>query len=375
MRLAALSVVFSTSVTVAVSCQQSARHGVDDGATSGAKLDAGTGFEVGGDGAVFCGSEQHKVVAKPPLLYFVMDTSGSMAADAGGGKTRYDVLHDASVDLVSSLGGLIRVGAAVFPYKATEQSPCANGKEVMPATHGGSSAATTFANATKVDPNGGTPTASTLAALVPKFANAASDPDGPEAILLVTDGGPNCNFDLSCDASECMINIEGECPDDVDNCCDPDSGGTPANCIDHAGVLQAIHDVVAGGAHVYVIGIAVDEAYANTLAQMALVGGAPQQGAPFYYPVDDINEIETTFRGIAQALISCQLKLDSPPSDPDLTNVYFDGAVVLQDPENGWVWNDAKDEVDLVGDACTKLKSGSVTSVQVLTGCPTQTPQ
>ncbi len=355
-----------------VACESAANHHALGGTP--APNDAAAVFDVPGDGAYFCGNEVHQVVSKPPLLYFVMDASGSMSEIASGQQSRYQLLEAAAVDLVSKLGGTVRVGAAVFPKQSTNKDTCAAGTEVMAPAHGGAATTAAFKAAIAVGQSGGTPTAATLEGLAPKFANAAKDPEGIEAVLLVTDGGPNCDLTATCSASECIPNIDGLCPVNVANCCDPASGGTGGNCLDKVATLQAIQHVVKGGAKLYVIGLAVGSAYEGTLEQMALLGGGAQATAPFYYRVDDLQKLEDTFRTIVSGLVSCDYKLLDPPTEQDLTNVYLDGTLLLQDPQNGWVWM-GNDEIVLVGDACAKLKSGAVSDVQVVSGCPTETPK
>lgn len=370
-RLLCASGLLSAAIGLAVACEEA---GNSTAATSTGASDAGVVFDVPGDGTNFCGNEVHKVSSKPPLLYFVMDTSGSMSAKVSGSTTRYDVLKVVSVDLVSKLGHLVRVGAAAFP-KLTPKNTCGTGGEVMAPQAGGSAATKALDAALTIDPGGGTPTAATLEAIAPKFAQAGQDPLGPEAVLLVTDGGPNCDDAAVCAASECIPNIDGVCPMGM-NCCDPAMGGTGGNCLDRIATLKAIQDVVKGGAKLYVIGLAVGSAYESTLQQMALLGGGAQPTAPFYYPVDDLGKLEDTFRTIVSSLISCELTLADPPAQRGLTNVYFDGSVVVQDQQNGWVWGGTgNDKIVLVGSACSQLKTGGVQDVQVITGCPTETPK
>lgn len=59
-----------------------------------------------------------------------------------------------------------------------------------------------------------------------------------------------------------------------------------------------------------------------------------------------------------------------------MTNVYLDGEVIPYDEQNGWSWAGTDtDTVRLNGEACERLKSGGATSVQIVTGCPTETPR
>jgi hypothetical protein len=369
-RLLAAVALVSVAIGLGVACEEGA---TSQGSSTTSSQDAGQGFDVPGDGANFCGNEVHQVKTHPPLLYFVMDASGSMSEIAVGGQSRYALLKASAVDLVSTLGSAIRIGAAVFPAPKSTDS-CAPGVEVLSARVGGSAATKAFQQAISVGQEGGTPTAATLEGLAPKFANASIDTQGPEAVLLVTDGGPNCDPAVSCTVAECIPNIDGACPPAIGDCCDPAKGGRGANCLDRVATLTAIQHVVQNGAKLYVIGLAPAAPYEGTLEQMALLGGAAQAGAPFYYRVDDLAKLEDTFKAIVANLISCEFTLLDPPKEQGLTNVYFDGAVVYQDAQNGWVWK-GTDTIVLVGAACQELKSGAVGSVAVLSGCPTETPK
>ena len=228
-----------------------------------------------------------------------------------------------------------------------------------------------FTNAIDQGTFGGTPISSTLEALAPALESEAS----PKVVILATDGAPNCNPAVTCDADECMVNIFGECPPEIDNCCDPGVGGTVLNCVDRSATVLAVQAIANAGTDVYVVGIPGTEQFAAVLDQMAIVGGVPQEGQDtFYYRVDDLDALAGVFKEIASALVSCTYDLADPPREPGKTNVYFDEEVVLSDPENGWVWVDS-DTIELLGAACEELKSGSVKLVQIVSGCPTATPK
>lgn len=329
-------------------------------------LDAGGGGPPPADAGGLCGNEFHKIATNPPNVYFVLDRSGSMAAPAPGG-TRYSVVQSASAQIVKHLEALIKAGAMVFPGSGDE---CSAGQEVFATTYGDSFG---FKLATqKVNPIGGTPTAATLTALLPKLHGLP----GKTVVVLATDGGPNCNEQATCDKSGCMENIEGCLPQDdccalQQNCCTPNGPAGPLNCVDHDPTVAAVAALKAAGIKVYVIGIPGSEAYEKVLADMALAGGAAISTWPFYYRVDDLGTISSILAGAAGSAIPCDFKLADVPTDPTLTNVYLDKQIVLQDPADGWTWT-AADTVTLHGAACNKLHSGLVAQVQIVSGCPTE---
>ena len=326
------------------------------------------------DASGYCGNELHETGYDAPNLYFVLDRSGSMATVAtAGGDTRYEVVRSAMLALVRTLGPLINVGAALFP--AFNGSACMAGGQVFATRAGdpvtGSEGPTTqmLRFATKISPEGGTPTAATLAAIAPTLQALP----GRTVVLLATDGAPNCNDAAVCGAGDCTLNIDGQCPQNEANCCAPGGTGGPEACVDRAATLSAIEALHASGIDVYVIGIPGTAHYAGVLDQMAEVGGTAQSGEPKYYRVDDVALISQVFAAIAAEAISCKFVLSSPPDDPAMTNVYLDGQLLPYDPVNGWSWL-GSDTVLLNGEACQRLKSGGATSVQVVTGCPTQYP-
>ncbi len=323
----------------------------------------GTGFVS--DGAHICGNEFHDALTKYPLIYLVLDRSGSMQA-VEDGATRYEKVRLATLDFVDTLGALVRVGVTIFPAEAAGPgSECLAGTEVYsPKVDPGAA----FAAAIDTDPWGGTPTAATLQYVRPKLASQPA----PKVVILATDGGPNCNSSATCTAAECVVNLAGECPAGV-NCCQPPDGFVE-NCLDRVPTLDAIEALAAEGTPVYVVGIPGSQPFATVLNQMALAGGVPLAGAAqYYYRVDDLDGLAEVFKGIASDLVSCTFDLTDAPAEQGLTNVYVNGEVLVQDPVNGWVWLDA-DTIELVGAACDQLKSGAVEQVQIVSGCPTETP-
>jgi hypothetical protein len=330
------------------------------------------------DAGNLCGQLITQVHKDPPNLYFVLDSSGSMATPVGA-STRYRLVQAAAIDLVKNIGGLINVGAALFPF-ATNASACQAGGEVLPVTPGDALSITTFAKLTSVEPFGGTPTAATLEGLYPTLTKLP----GRTIVVLATDGGPNCNAAASCGAEDCMDNIESACgPDGCctptgPSCCGPKSGQGTLNCIDRKASIDAVAKLAAAGVRVYVVGVPGSETYGAVLDQMALVSGAPQIAPPFYYKVADYSSLAGTLGAIAALEVSCKFDLDTPPPDPNLVNVYFDDEVIPHDPADGWVWdlvdNGAKHALELRGEACKRLKGGKVKQVQIAAGCPTVAP-
>jgi hypothetical protein len=222
-----------------------------------------------------------------------------------------------------------------------------------------------------ISPSGGTPTGPTLKALQPTLEALGKN----TFVLLATDGGPNCNDNISCTAAQCIPNIENDpdCPSTT-NCCDPsqDVRFSASNCLDTNGSLTAISQLAAAGVKTLVLGIPGSAPYKSLLNTMAVAGGVPRDGDTRYYAADSLDELSTLLGQIgSQVLISCTISLDKAPDDADLVNVYFDSTIVKSSATTGWTWTDPT-TIQLHGAACESLLSGGVGNVNILVGCPTE---
>jgi hypothetical protein len=210
-----------------------------------------------------------------------------------------------------------------------------------------------------------------LGALLPTLSALG----GRTVVLLLTDGGPNCNAAASCEASECMPNIEGDCLPSENCCAVGHPLGGPELCVDRSASVAAVEAIADAGVPVYVIGIPGSATYSAVLDEMAEAGGTARAGAQAkYHRVDDLAVIEQVFRDIATENVTCELQLQDPPEQQGYTNVYLDCQLVALDESNGWTW-EGEDKVVLHGEACAALKAGNVYQVKVVSGCPTEDPR
>jgi len=347
------------------------------GGAGGDSISLGTGgaCDNGGD----CGEELHTLEFDGPNIYFVLDRSGSMSElEQPDLESRYAIVRKAARNFILDLGPLINVGAALFPAQDPSDA-CATGEQVMAVTPGdpfqepGQYGPTlkAFLSATDELPNGGTPIARTLQAL----EDPLSSLPGKTVVMLLTDGGPNCNAQLVCGVDGCMPNLEGVC-EAPENCCAPDHPqGGPELCVDDQATMNALATLSSLGLEVYVIGIPGSQLYEDVLGAMALAAGTEKtDGTSLYYKVDDLTNLGEVFADIAADSISCKIDVADPPEEQGLTNVYFDCDVVPYDQYGGWDWVD-EDTIELHGPACKALKAGEVTEVKIATGCPTELPK
>jgi hypothetical protein len=347
----------------------------------------GGGLHVDGGGAAcgeFCGETFLREVTEPKNLYFVLDRSGSMVAPMPGSSlTRYQTARAVLASLLRVIGHRVRYGAAAFPTTANPDD-CSPGGQVFPPSLGGlppcegGDDPTLQAFLTRLGtlaPLGATPTAATLRAIRPQLAEL----DGKTYVVLVTDGAPNCNLEASCRADECTLNIEGatvngrSC-DAGFNCCDPalTGEGMGGYCVDADDTEAAVEDLAADGIATYVVGMPGAEAYSTLLGRLAVAGGTAREDAPApYYAVADSDALYEALYAIgASVALQCSIALDEPPSNRDQVNVYFDGEVVPSDPDDGWSW-DGETTILVNGEACERLKSGSVLDARAVLGCDT----
>ena len=331
-----------------------------------------------------CGSQSIPAVTNPPNLSFIIDRSLSMRDDlAGSGNSKFENARIALSHVLNVIGHRVNYGATIFPGLA---GGCEAGD--VPLMEMGPGDPPSYARAGKTGPrlkdllgrlsiagvDGGTPAAPTLLSA----ATSLAELPGRTYVILITDGAPNCNQDLACDADQCIPNIEGltagglDCTKGV-NCCAPTSQSPDANlsCVDRQATLDAVQALTDAGISTFVIGMPGSEPYVNLLDAMADVGGTARPDEPKYYSVADTAALEEALKAIAASVaISCEIPLDYDPPDRDFVNVYFDGKVVAYDPAAGWEWTE-DGHVAIRGAACEQLSAGDVLEVQILAGCKT----
>jgi hypothetical protein len=352
----------------------------DAGETSGFTATAPVvqSCNLGPDGGV-CACADEPLVGDPPTLYFVLDRSASMT-ESGKWPTIIQVLGQ----LVIALGPRAKIGAAVFPDPA-DQDSCTPGREVFAPEQGDAPAGTPGRTETAflttlghIGANGGTPTAATLRNLL---ANRLRSLPGKTYVILATDGGPNCNDGAMCDVSSCGPNIEhvtADCPPaGPNNCCSTNQLG-PELCLDAEPTEAAVTAIAAAGIPVYVVGVPGSAPYAALLDRLAMEGGTPRGGAAHqYYAVDsaDQSAFSAAIFGIAAKITgSCTLTLSQAPPDPTLVNVFLDEEPLPQgaDDAGGANWTIDGTTVTLLGPSCQKVLGGTVVDVRVVAGCPTR---
>jgi hypothetical protein len=334
-----------------------------------------------------CGGQNIPAITNPPLLYFVLDGSGSMSEliDAAGTTTKYTAALAAVGSVLQTIGHRVRYGAVVYPGVDGGADSCLPGREVFAPTLGDALATVPeggrgpilrkfLTRLSAFTPGGSTPTSTTLAAILPRTAVLGDH----ISIVLLTDGAPNCNEEATCPSATCIPDIEHLRFEDKVcgaqlSCCDPTllGPGAGANCIDGDATEAAVAALHEAGIDTYVVGMPGSEAYASLLDRLAEAGGTARPTEPLYYAVSAAKALSDALFEIGTGLaIKCEIELSTPPADADLVNLSFDGKAVPLDPENGWDWT-SEAALSVRGDACALLRSGGVREVQVVYGCRT----
>jgi hypothetical protein len=366
--------------------------GDDDGSGS-----ASGGMTFGGDGGsssgsplggASCATASSEAKRQPVYLLFVLDGSGSMAQD-NKWTAVVPALQSIFAQMASSGDTGIGAGLIVFsdsndpttgggPYPSSADVPVA----LMDATH-----QTALDMRLSGMPQNGTPTHAALTGgygeLEPYTPAAPLQPGGKKVLVLITDGVP------------------------TDDCA---SVPLISNYATNACIVQAGNELKLappkGPIETFVIGVGdfssgsffglggIDPTFLGTLAQAG--GTGPTNCNPSettsttdlcYFEIDPSTaptaaqlqqKFETALNAIRGQVVSCTYPLQGSQLsniDPTLVNVEVDGKTILQDPANGWTYDNPKTPTEIIlhGTACSSAKSDLTAKVSIVLGCATQT--
>jgi hypothetical protein len=318
---------------------------VDDGSMSSDSStlaeDAITDTHVG------CVPGDITLTAAEPDVMFVLDRSGSMSMPFAGKQTRWQVLTSGLAATLPPVDTKMAIGALLFP-SGSSMNDCEvpSQANLAPALdHVAALVSLMESN----QPGGSTPTADAInvaAALLTSVRAASS----ARAIVLATDGAPNCNSSL--DPATCTC-----------------AGGNTmcrhnANqCLDDTRTVQRISDVYAQGIPTYVIGIASgDNTFTEVLDAMAVAGGRPlTSGSTQYYPATTEADLDTALTAIRDQVSSCTYLTTSVPNTSGSIVLTLDGQTLPFNPDGGtmgWSWvNEGNGEIMLIGSTCDAVAS------------------
>jgi hypothetical protein len=293
-----------------------------------------------------------------PRILLVIDKSGSMEQPDSSGQRKWDAARNALGVVVTSLNDAIEFGLMLYPHGDAQNDVCREGNLVQDVQV--TNADDIIATLSATEPGGGTPTAVTLAAARGVLDDLGNPDGGARAIILATDGGPNCNESLDGDTCRCVSPNPGDC-----------QNGGAGNCLDDANAIAAAAQLNASGYPVFVVGIDGTEAFTDVLDAFAEAGGTAQAGATKFYGVDDQAELQGALEDIAVRIGVCRFDLESNFL-AQLATVTVNGNAVARDSGrvNGWDQVDPN-TIELFGVPCDDAVSGgagaTVVDIQV---CP-----
>jgi hypothetical protein len=271
------------------------------------------------------------------------------AVQGSGGRSRWQVLAAALSNSLSLVDDSIEIGALLFPMRVDVDSmSCAvpGHPDLLPALHHFTPLLELLDGSV---PAGSTPTA----AAIDIAANALHEVRAAEsgrALVLATDGGPDCNTGLN--PSTCT------CVDGASSC-------TAIRCLDDARSVERITHAASLGLPTYVIGIQdanVTPAAVGALEAMADAGQRPQSGAAHrYYAASSEDELSAALTRIRSEVGSCTFLTSSVPNAQGTISVSVDGAALPFDSTGatGWNWVSRNNgELLLASDACALSQHG-----------------
>lgn len=293
-----------------------------------------------------------------PQLVFVLDRSGSMDYDLRsnslpvlGRPTRWHALHDALEETITPFSNQISMGARFFPVAnaspydptiACMQDPV--GSAIAPNLGNAEAILEVFE---QTPPIGGTPTALALQLAAQQLSSSRAL---ARALVVATDGAPNCNAALDPDTCTCTSSCTGV------------TGGT--NCLDDRRTIDAVAAIFdTRKIPVYVVGIGVTSSFGETLDAMAIAGGRPRAGTPRYYAADTPADLRAAFAVVRDSVSRCSYITPSSPRDADAIAVVIDGVTIPRDPRHveGWDWIDQDfGHLQLFGSACSRASATNV---------------
>jgi hypothetical protein len=299
--------------------------------------------DAGMDAHVPCTPGVFALMRAQPTLMFVLDRSGSMNTPFLGNNTRWKVLTGSLELSLPPVDQTMQIGALLFPTNSGFNScQVANKVDIMPGL-GHVDALLALMQGNR--PNGSTPTADAIDVAANAVFNVRAAA-AARALVLATDGGPNCNSSLDPGKCTCV---------DMRGC-----GGRSTQCLDDVRTVARIAAAFAKGLPTYVIGIQnADETQNNmVLDAMADAGGRPKTGTHHFYAATNGAELDAALVAIRDQLGACTYLTTSVPDESGTITVTIDGKPVPYDPSGmtGWHWaNRNNGEIVFGGDTCTSL--------------------
>jgi len=312
----------------------------------------GTAGTIGGAEGI-CGDTSFNANRVPVDIFIVLDLSGSMAYSisedcyCSGSRDRCRDTANCTDRLTAVRGAVeqtLNANPTINWGLELYSSPDASNQCAVSLTPqvpiSASSSPAIVSELANMEAGSYTPTAAAVNA-ANMYLQTVNDGNS-KAILLATDGMPNC------------------------------AGGRASDDDDMPAATAAVAGARAAGIPVYVVGMGPQESIAN-LNSLAVAGGTGQ-----YYPADSTQALSDALAAISKIVLStCEFKAPTAPPDDSKVYVYVDKVLtgqVASPTEDGWMFGATTSDIILTGSYCTNLLAGAATTVQIVFGCPDYIP-
>ena len=328
--------------------------GVGGGTLAGAGGSAGTTGGSGGHSVIVgtagagatittgaAGSRMNcAAIAEPaskavPDIVILLDTSASMNDTACGAGCSGPTKWAASVDAINTVvdatkadvnWGLIFIGDAA--------GTCDPGVGTIVGLNASiKSALETRTNGSTLVATGNRPTRAAVSTAMMQLSSTPSSI--PRAILLITDGTPNCR-----------------------------EGAPDVQTDDATGAVDAVVAARTHGVNTLVVGLSTaGGASEGVLDDMALSGGYARAASPPYFPAFSSVDLIAAMDGLVASTTECTYLLPPPPTDDGTTtrsdiDVRIGDQPVPRDDNNGWSYTDASmTAIQFNGPSCELVKA------------------
>ena len=280
-----------------------------------------------------------------PRALIVLDRSGSMNdVEPAFLDSRWNTVVDAVKTMTSAHEAVLGFGLMLFPSPRSVDF-CAPGEVIVPP--GVNNAAQIASVFDFTSANGATPTASSLRAA--RDFLAADAGTTPTAVVLATDGGPNCNPFLDIETCECVV--EGACAL---------ANPQPANeiCLDDVATVEAAEELQAAGISTYVIGIPGSENFSGVLNRIAIAGGTARTSdgsGQRYYPANDATALADSLDAVRIRVERCQRVVEVNLAEAVSIAVSLDGQPLSRDTTRNEGYDiTGTNKIELFGEACDR---------------------
>jgi hypothetical protein len=288
-------------------------------------------LEVDVEPAVPCKPGLFTLHKARPTLLLVIDRSRSMLTSIAGGDTRWSVLRAALASALPPVDESMDIGALLFPAPGTASSMACTASASANLLPGPRHVGQLLTLLAENPPSGSTPTADAIAAASQSLLRVRAG-SAARALVLATDGAPDCNESLNRDTCTCVGDTR-PCP--------------VLRCLDDERTVSRIAAAAAQGLPTYVIGIhdGVTSTFSAVLDAMADAGQRAQpKQIHRYYAATSQAELDAAFVTIRDQVGACSYLTSSVPDRDGSMRVTLNGRELVFDSNGmvGWNWTDQR---------------------------------